>query len=108
MSPRSIRRLTLFTAVLLMVATTGCYHFHVQVPEPLPATQWRKEVVAVKYWGAEQERVVTTNCLGNAIDQIVVSTHFGYQLLAVLTLGSYVPLQIEWRCSKDPSQGGTL
>jgi hypothetical protein len=94
--------------VLLLSNALGCYHYQVEVPERLPATQWKEERLAAKFWGAIQEELTTTNCVSNAIDQVRVSTNYGYLLVGVLTLGIYVPIDVEWRCSKQPATSGTL
>jgi len=99
--------------LLFVVATisiqTGCYHYRVVTPKPDPATDYERRTVHALFWGLGQpEDMETTDCLSNAIDEVRVTTNLGYALVAVATLGVWMPLEVEWRCAKEPSPNGEI
>jgi hypothetical protein len=36
------------------------------------------------------------------MQEVRVTTNFGYAVLTVVTLGIWSPMEIEWRCAKQP------
>jgi len=89
---------------LSVIATCGCYHVRVIVPQPDPGTEYKKKTVQNLAWGALPKKnrdVPTTNCLNSTgLDEVRVSSNLGYSFLTVGTLGFWSPSQIEWRCTK--------
>ena len=85
--------------VILALSGEGCYHSRLTV-EGTPATEYEKKTTHALFWGLVQEDVAATNCKGDGLQEVRVSTNFGYALLSVATLGIWVPLEIEWRCAK--------
>ncbi len=86
----------------------ACYHFAVAVENPSPATEYEGRTVHALLWGAFQTRTSATNCESNALDEVRVNSNFGYLAVSVLSLGIYVPLEVEWRCAKEPPREGVL
>jgi hypothetical protein len=87
--------------LVLIMLVPGCYHTRVLVNNPDPATEYQSEVTTSYFWGLVQNNPVAKDCLSNRIDEVRVSTNFGYLLVSVATLGIVVPMQVEWRCAKD-------
>ena len=83
-------------AFLLM---EGCYHSRLTVSGE-PATDYQKKTTHALFWGLVQDNVVTSNCRGDGLQEVRMSTNFGYLLLSVATLGIWVPMEVEWRCAK--------
>jgi hypothetical protein len=91
-----------------------------------PATSYQKKRVDSFFWGAVQKRtngidVVTSNCdslhydkiakvvkTPVGLDEVQVSTNFGYALITVASLGIWCPVQIKWKCSKPCTSIGTI
>lgn len=96
---RPAHRSLLTVAVLIVL--TGCYATRVTVPEPDPATDFRHETVHSLFWGLIQDDVEATDCVSNAIDELRVRTNLGYSLLSILTLGFWIPMDVEWRCARE-------
>src|SRR6478609_6263832 len=97
------RRLAIAFVLFGALATCGCYHVRVIVPQPDPGTEYKKKTVQNLAWGAlpKKKDVPTSNCLNSTgLDEVRVSSNLGYSFLTVGTLGFWSPAQIEWRCAK--------
>jgi len=57
---------------------------------------------------AERARTATACEQSNAIDQVRVSTNFGYTVLSLLTLGFWSPVQLKWHCAKPQEDEGVI
>lgn len=106
---RHVRRLSEILGVLVLVlGSQGCYHYRVTPPDPDPATDYERRTVHAFAWGLVQEDVRAVDCVSNALDEVRVTTNFGYLAASVVTLGVWVPLQVEWRCAKKPPPDGKI
>jgi hypothetical protein len=102
--------------VVTMTLVQGCYHYRVSSAKFDPSTNYQKKRVDALFWGVGQKRnnaidVVTTNCDNlniNKIDEVKVTTNYGYALITVLTLGIWCPMQIEWKCAKPCDREGSI
>lgn len=103
--------------VVLQLAGTGCYRYHLLVPEPDPVVTSCRRTVHTLAWGLITRDTRTTHCetavpdtvasacrQSNAIDQVRVSSNFGFTLLTVVTLGFWSPVELRWHCAK-PQEG---
>jgi hypothetical protein len=99
-------RLPLRACLLLWLAAAGCFQYRVRPPELAAATEPREVVVWNFAWGLVQQEVRPDNCQGNGTAEVTVSTHAGFQLLALVTLGLVAPATVQWTCAKDPTGGG--
>lgn len=98
-------------AALLLALGTGCYHYRVTAPDPAPATEPQRKTVHSLAWGLvnQPQSVRTLACEpSNALDEVRVTTHFGYTVLTALTLGFWSPLQVEWRCARPQEEEGFI
>ena len=95
--------LTVF-AVLVIISLSGCYHYRVTVPDTDPATEYESKTMHTFFWGLinDPEKQVADDCVSNSIDEVRVSTNYGYALITVITLGIWTPMDVEWRCGKEP------
>lgn len=100
----SCRKLSIAFVLFGALATCGCYHVRVIVPQPDPGTEYKKKTVQNLAWGAlpKKERdFPASNCLNSTgLDEVRLSSNLGYSFLTVGTLGFWSPAQIEWRCTK--------
>jgi len=99
---RSTLCLLLVTAAI--IAGSGCYHTRVFTTGQ-PATAYTQQTVHSLFWGLVQQNVeppTTNNCVSNSMQEVRVTTNFGYAVLTVVTLGIWSPMEIEWRCAKQP------
>lgn len=99
-----------FLAVTLLLAgilaVPSCARYRVVVPEPEPGTEYKQQTMHAYLWGAIEEKRPTDNCVENAIDEVRVHQTLPNVLATVLTLGIWMPLDVEWRCAKRrPGEG---
>lgn len=111
-------RLTMVAAQLM---TMGCYRYHLLSPEPDPIVTACQRTVHTLAWGLITRDTRTTHCEGavpdsvasacrqsNAIDQVRVSSNFGFTLLTILTLGFWAPVELKWNCAKPVELPGVI
>ena len=100
---RAALLVTFFSTVVLL---EGCVRYRVVVPEPNPATDYESATLRAYFWGAIEETLPTENCVDNLIDEVRVVQTFPNMVVSVLSLGVYMPLEVEWRCAKRPQSVG--
>jgi hypothetical protein len=96
--------------VLLLAATfalSGCYHYRVVTPDA-PATEYNRTTLHAMFWGLLQHDANVGDCVSDAMVEVRVRNNAGYILLSAVTLGIWVPLDVEWRCAKIPAVEGEL
>lgn len=106
----SSRRVRSFLPVLILIATfslTGCYHYRIVTPDA-PATEYNRTTLHAMFWGLIQQDADVDDCVSDAMVEVRVRNNAGYMLLSVVTLGIWVPLDVEWRCAKLPAVEGEL
>jgi len=103
-SPR--RHVHLAFLLIILFVSQGCYHYRVTVPQPNPATEYEQRTAHVLFWGLLQQDTPASDCVSNALDEVVATTNLGYLVISVATLGIWVPMQVKWRCGKEPLQEG--
>jgi hypothetical protein len=94
---------------LMLFFLNGCYHYRVVAPDPEPATEYENRVVNSLFWGLMQAKDISADdCLSNALDEVRVTTNLVYSVVSVATLGIWMPMNVQWRCAKEPLQEGEL
>ena len=94
-------------ALLLGFLVAGCSTNKIGRPN-----QWAEgadsgsETVWTFFWGAIHQNLTATNCLGPGLSSVTVRGNYGYSLITVLSLGTAMPVTIEWNCAKDSPRGG--
>ena len=110
-APLPRRRARAAALALAWSLAAGCYHYHVVAPESDPATEPQRRTVHAIAWGLVAKPPVTraADCApSNALDGVHVKHNLGYTLITVLTLGFWAPMEVEWRCAKEPGEGGVI
>lgn len=92
----------------LLLLQSGCYHYHVFSLPRDPATDYERETVVAYFWGLMQPDTAAEDCLSGALNEVKVSTNFAYLVASVATLGVVVPLEVSWRCAKEPPVDGEI
>jgi hypothetical protein len=95
-----MKRWSFLVAMLPWLA--GCYHYRASAVNLAPATEPQSVTVWTYAWGAVQQDVQPTDCANQALQQVEVSSNFGFALLTVVSLGFVSPATVEWRCAKSP------
>jgi hypothetical protein len=91
--------------IVLIIASTGCYHYRILNTNDDPGTEYRDTVVRSYLWGLvnKPQDFHVPNCDADsctAINEVVFSKNFGQALLTVITLGIVSPVKVQWRCHK--------
>jgi hypothetical protein len=98
MTHRVVSGLTLAAAL----AASGCYHYRVTPARSVPADDGHSTTLHSIAWGLVQSSAERPECQGNGAAEVAAHTNLGFVLLSVVTLGIWVPLELEWKCAKDP------
>ena len=94
--------------VLAALLSSGCVTHQLIVANPNPTDDRPAAIDSNGFgFGAVQRRNVA-DCDTNLIDEVRVRQTFAQALATVLTLGIWMPTQIEYRCAKLPSTTGTI
>ena len=101
-----MRPVFLIALLGLVVLLQGCARYRVVVPEPTPATDYQTETMNAYLWGAIEETQPAENCRDNALDEVRVHQTFPNILATILTLGIWMPLEVEWKCAKSKQGEG--
>lgn len=92
-------------------ALQGCYYTRVLTSHNDPSTNYNKKMASSFLWGLVQHDVIATDCDSlqlKSIDEVRVTTNFGYALITVVTLGIWCPMQVEWKCPKPCPRVGDI
>jgi hypothetical protein len=65
---------------------------------------YKKKVAATYFWGIinKPQTIVDSTCGKAGLAEVKVTTHPGYSLLNLITLGIVNIVTIEWKCQKEP------
>ena len=88
-------------ALALCSLLAGCYHYRVSPANSAPADDGHSATKHAFVWGLLEQSPTVPNCQGNGVAEIEASTNLGYALLGVVTLGLWMPIELEWKCAKD-------
>src|SRR5258707_9970053 len=75
--------------IFWLAASVGCYHFRTSPKDSAPATEPQTATVWSYAWGLAQNRVEVDmpSCPSRALQEVTVSSNFGFALLTIVTLG---------------------
>jgi hypothetical protein len=98
----SLRRVLPLLVFLVGVAfTSGCANYQVRMPDDDPINKPYEGGMMHAYVGGlwYSPQVMTADCATKAINDVVVKRNYLYDLASVLTLGLWMPIEIEYRCA---------
>ncbi len=96
---RSAPRILPVVLAAALLALSGCASHQVRTPDSDPLEQtYENRTVHAYFWGAVlSPQVVAADCEGG-LNDVVVKDNFLYDLAGVLTLGLWMPGEVEFRC----------
>jgi len=94
-----LKHFVLLVLIVTIFVGNGCYHYRLAARGE-PATNPQKKTMHSLFWGLVQQNEYADNCLDDVIHEVRASTNVGYVLISVVTLGIWVPLDVEWQCAK--------
>jgi hypothetical protein len=84
-----------------MAFASGCANYQVRMPDDDPLNKPYEGGMMHAYvgglWYAPQ--VMTADCPTKAINDVVIQRNYLYDLASVLTLGLWMPIEINYRCA---------
>ncbi len=93
--------------LIIIIFFQGCYSYRVVVPNSNPVVDSGSKTVNSFFWGLlnNPQQIVAQECSkSNSIDEVKFSTNLGYSLISIVTLGIWMPVDVEWKCG--PQQTG--
>ena len=103
------RRLPGIVLLASLAAAQGCATHQVRAPnsDPLEKTYQRESPQAF-FWGLVlSPQVVTAKC-GGGLNDVILKRNFLHDLASVLTLGIWMPTEVEFRCRAPRGDGGSF
>ena len=103
------KRLALVVLLASLAAAQGCATYQVRTPdsEPLEKT-YQREAPQALFWGLVlSPQVITAKCDGG-LNDVVLKRNFLHDLASVLTLGIWMPTEVEFRCRAPHGDGGSF
>lgn len=97
-----------FVLPLTLVLLAGCWYHRIEASSPaMASTEYESATYWSFFYGVWQREPTPTNCNGQALKEVKVSSNLGFALLTVATLGLVAPERISWKCAKaTPPEGG--
>jgi len=103
MTKASLRVSLLASCVVGCAMLQGCAQYRLVRPDDDPLGERRRETMHALFWGSMYSpQVLSAECDGMGINDVVVHDNFGYALLSVITLGIWMPIDIEYTCAAPP------
>ena len=101
----------LLLLLILMCATSSCFHYRVLNTNNDPSTEYEKKVLRSYCWGLinKPKDFHVPNCTNStAIDEVNFSQKFGQTMITLITLGIVNSIEVKWKCHKpcQPIGGG--
>lgn len=89
-------------AVALGVLSHGCHAYHLTPRNTSPVTPTERVTLHSFAWGLVQTEHLTDECKGRGVTNVAARTNYAYALAGVVSLGLWMPLELEWQCAGDP------
>ncbi|PTR16240.1 MULTISPECIES: Bor/Iss family lipoprotein [unclassified Nitrosospira] len=100
------------TALLIL---PGCATYHVTVPDSDPirtegqTAEYQSKTMHAFFWGLLlHPQVLSAECHGQGINDVVVFRTWLHDYVGVVTLGLWMPTQVRFRCKAPPTRPGIL
>ena len=98
--------IAVMVSALSLVFTQGCAQYHLDMKDSDPAEKpYTGKMIHALGWGLfYSPQQITTDCnTETGINDVMVKSNYFYSLVGVLTLGIWMPIEIEHRCQAGPS-----
>jgi hypothetical protein len=98
--------LSVLALAFFLVFVPGCAQYHLDMKDSDPAEKpYKGKMIHALGWGLlYQPQQITTDCnTETGINDVIVKSNYLYNLASVLTLGIWMPIEIEHRCQAAPS-----
>lgn len=93
----------------------GCASFQITIPASDPMRQpgytdgYQKKTMHAYFWGLLLDpQVLTAECYGQGINDVIIYRTFAHDLAGVFTLGLWMPTEVYFRCKAPPARPGGM
>ncbi len=99
----------LLVVAALFCILTGCAKYRVTIADSDPTDIQHKEKTMHAYlWGAyKAPLVLEAECEGEGVNDVEIVDNLGYDLLSLITLGIWKPVDVRYRCKAPNGSGST-
>lgn len=97
--------------VFFLLSLQSCYTYRVLNTINDPASvQYHHKILWAYCWGLVVKPQVFSvdDCENNGIDEVVISTNLGTNIITVISLGFLSPVKVEWKCHKPYQKVGKM
>jgi hypothetical protein len=111
-------RFSALLATVCMVAALflpGCASLQVTIPDSDPMRQpgytegYQKKTIHAYFWGLLLDpQVLTAECYGQGINDVIIYRTLAHDLAGVFTLGLWMPTEVYFRCKAPPARPGGI
>jgi Bor protein len=98
-----------------LLALSGCATYQVTVPDSDPirvegqTAAYQSKTMHAFFWGLLlHPQVLSAECYGQGINDVVVFRTWLHDYVGVVTLGLWMPTQVRFRCKAPPTRPGAL
>ncbi len=100
-SNRARRAGLLVLALSLCATSTGCFTYAVR-SEHAKVAPYQSKTLHAYLWNLIENdpAVVAKNCGDGALSMVRAKTTYLYMLVCIVTIGGWVPMELEWRCAE--------
>ena len=94
-----------------LIYLSGCAQYHLDMKDSDPAEKpYTGQMIHALGWGLlYNPQQITTDCnTETGINDVIVKSNYLYNLASVLTLGIWMPIEIEHRCQAAAPVGTTF
>ena len=94
--------------VLGVAFAQGCANYQVTIPDSHPADiNYQGRTMHAFVWGTwYAPQVLAAECGREAINDVAIKRNYLHDLASVLTLGIWMPIEVNFRCSSTRVQEG--
>ncbi len=94
-----------FPVLVLVVGLAwaqGCANYQVRIPDSHPADiNYQGRTMHAFFWGTLYDpQVLAAECQGEGINDVVIKRNYLQDLASVLTLGIWMPIEVNFRCEE--------
>ncbi len=98
-----------------LLVLPGCASFQITVPDSDPIKPrghtegYLKKTMHVYFWGLlRNPQVISAECHGQGINDVIVYRTLGHDLVGVITLGLWMPTEVYFRCKAPLIKPGVV
>ena len=102
-----IKSLCVLSTLVLLCSLSGCATYRITVPDSDPLGNYHSKTMHAYFWGLSMDpQVFSAECEGEGINDVQVVRNYGHDLISVITLGIWMPIDVRFRCKAPPIDGG--